>query len=197
VTEDARRGLLGQGSILLVTSHADRTSPVVRGKWILDNLLGTPPPPPLPTAPPLKDKDDDGAPRSMRERMEEHRSNPACASCHKVMDPIGFSLENFDAVGAWRVRDGASPIDASGQLADGTAVDGVVTLRRAILKRPDVFVGTMTEKMLTYALGRGLASYDMPVVRDIVRQADRAGLRFSSIVLGIVDSAPFQMRVKG
>jgi mono/diheme cytochrome c family protein len=197
VTDDARRGLLGQGSILLVTSHADRTSPVVRGKWILDNVLGTPPPPPPTTVPPLKDKDDDGTPHSVRERMEEHRSNPACASCHKVMDPIGFSLENFDAVGAWRVRDAAGPIDASGQLADGTAVDGVVTLRRAILKRPDVFVGTMTEKLLTYALGRGLAYSDMPVVRDIVRQADRDGLRFSSIVLGVVNSAPFQMRMKG
>jgi hypothetical protein len=196
VADDARRGLLGQGSILLVTSHADRTSPVVRGKWILDNVLGMPPPPPPGAVPPLKENDDDGKPHTLRERMEEHRSNPACASCHKVMDPIGFSLENFDAVGAWRVRDGGSPIDASGQLADGTAVDGVITLRRAILKRPDVFVGTMTEKMLTYALGRGLAPYDMPVVRGIVREARRADWRFSSIVLGIVDSAPFQMRVK-
>ncbi len=196
VADEARRGLLGQGSILLVTSHADRTSPVVRGKWILDNVLGMPPPPPPGAVPPLKENDDDGKPHTLRERMEEHRSNPACASCHKVMDPIGFSLENFDAVGAWRVRDGGSPIDASGQLADGTAVDGVITLRRAILRRPDVFVGTMTEKMLTYALGRGLAPYDMPVVRGIVREASRADLRFSSIVLGIVDSAPFQMRVK-
>jgi hypothetical protein len=179
-----------------VTSHADRTSPVVRGKWILDNVLGMPPPPPPGVVPPLKENDDDGKPHTLRERMEEHRSNPACASCHKVMDPIGFSLENFDAVGAWRVRDGGSPIDASGQLADGTVVDGVVTLRRAILKRPEIFVGTMTEKMLTYALGRGLAPYDMPVVRGIVREASRSDLRFSSIVLGIVDSAPFQMRVK-
>ena len=153
VADDARRGLLRQGSVLLVTSHADRTSPVVRGKWILDNILGTPPPPPA-NVPPLKDKADDGAPHSLRERVEEHRSNPACASCHKVIDPIGFSLEHFDAVGAWRSRDGDLPIDASGQLADGTPVNGVVTLRRAILKHPDVFVGTMTQKLLTYALGR-------------------------------------------
>jgi hypothetical protein len=196
VTDEARRGLLGQGSILLVTSHADRTSPVVRGKWILDNVLGTPPPPPPPDVPPLKEKADDGQVQSLRERMEEHRSNPACASCHKVMDPIGFALENFDAVGAWRTRDSGSPIDASGRLADGTPVNGVVTLREALLKRPEIFVGTMTEKMLTYALGRGLAYYDMPAVREIVREAGHDGDRFSSIVLGIVNSAPFQMRVK-
>jgi cytochrome c551/c552 len=197
VPEETRRGLLGQGSILLVTSHADRTSPVVRGKWILDNILGTPPPPPPGAVPPLKEKADDGLPHSLRERMEDHRSNPACATCHKVMDPIGFSLENFDAVGAWRNREGEAAIDASGQLADGTPVNGVVTLRRAILKRPQIFVGTMTEKMLTYALGRGLMSYDFPVVRQIVRQSERADFRFSSLVLGIVDSTPFQMRRKG
>jgi hypothetical protein len=129
--------------------------------------------------------------------MEEHRSNPVCASCHKVMDPIGFSLENFDAVGAWRSREGDLPIDASGQLADGTPVDGIVTLRNAILRRPEIFVSTMTEKMLTYALGRGLMYYDLPVVRDIVRQSARADYRFSSLVLAIVDSLPFQMRMKG
>jgi mono/diheme cytochrome c family protein len=197
IADDARRGLLGQGSILMVTSHADRTSPVVRGKWILDNLLGAPPPPPLPNAGQLKDTPDDGQPHSLRARMEEHRANPICASCHKVMDPIGFSLENFDAVGAWRSREGDLPIDASGQLADGTPVDGVVTLRNAILRRPEIFVSTMTEKMLTYALGRGLMYYDLPAVRDIVRQSARADYRFSSLVLGIVDSLPFQMRMKG
>src|SRR5262249_44580881 len=126
VVDEARRGLLGQGSILMVTSHADRTSPVVRGKWILDNLLGAPPPPPPPAAGPIKEKADDGKPHSVRERMEEHRANPICATCHKLMDPIGFSLENFDAVGAWRSRESDVPIDASGQLADGTSVDGVV-----------------------------------------------------------------------
>ncbi|HUK36240.1 MAG TPA: DUF1592 domain-containing protein, partial [Vicinamibacterales bacterium] len=197
VDDEARRGLLGQGSILLVTSHADRTSPVVRGKWILDNILGAPPPPPPGTVPPLKEKADDGLPHSLRERMEEHRSNPQCATCHKVMDPIGFSLENFDAIGRWRSRDDELPIDASGQLADGTAVNGVVTLREAILKRPEIFVGTMTEKMLTYAVGRGLMYYDLPVVRQIVRQSERSDFRFSSLVMGIVDSTPFQMRRKG
>ena len=197
VNDEARRGLLGQGSILMVTSHADRTSPVVRGKWILDNLLGAPPPPPLPDAGQLKEKADDGRPQSVRERLEEHRAKPQCASCHKLMDPIGFSLENFDAVGAWRGREGDQPIDASGQLADGTAIKGVVSLRGAILKRPEIFVNTMTEKLLTYAIGRGLMYYDFPVARDIVRQSARVDYRFSSLVIGIVDSMPFQMRMKG
>ena len=196
VEDEARRGLLGQGSILLVTSHADRTSPVVRGKWVLDNLLGSPPPPPPPNVPPLKDKPDDGKPHSLRERMEEHRSNPACASCHKVMDPIGFALENFDAVGAWRTRDGGTPIDASGQLADGTPINGVVSLREALVKRPEVFVGTMADKLLTYALGRPLTAGDMPAVRGVVHGAARHDYRFSSLVMGIVDSVPFRMRVK-
>jgi mono/diheme cytochrome c family protein len=196
VTDDARRGLLGQGSILMVTSHADRTSPVVRGKWILDNLLGTPPLPPPPDVPPLKPTQDDGQPHSLRERMEEHRANPACASCHKVMDPLGFALENFDAVGAWRNADEGAPIDASGQLADGTRIDGVVSLRQALLKRPDTFVSTMTEKMLTYALGRGLSAHDMPAVRAIVRDAAARDDRFSALVFGIVNSVPFQMRTK-
>ena len=129
--------------------------------------------------------------------MEEHRANPVCASCHKVMDPIGFTLENFDAVGAWRARDAGEPIDASGQFVDGTKVDGVVTLRQALLKRPDVFVRTMTQKMLTYALGRGVEDYDMPAVRAIVRDSSKQDYRFSSLVLGIVNSAPFQMRMKG
>ncbi|MEP7308547.1 MAG: DUF1592 domain-containing protein [Acidobacteriota bacterium] len=197
VRDEARKGLLGHGSILLVTSHADRTSPVVRGKWVLDNLLGAPPPPPPPDVPALKDRtDDDGTPHSLRERMEEHRANPACASCHKVMDPIGFALENFDAVGAWRTRDAGAAIDASGQLADGTPVNGVVTLREALLKRPEIFVGTMTEKMLTYAVGRALGYDDMPAVRAIVRNGSQTGYRFSSLVMGIVDSVPFRMKTK-
>jgi hypothetical protein len=196
VTDEARKGLLGQGAILMVTSHADRTSPVVRGKWILDNLLGTPPSPPPPNVPALKDNADDGLPHSLRERMEEHRANPACASCHKVMDPLGFALENFDAVGAWRTSDEGARIDASGQLADGTKIDGVVSLRRALLKRPETFVSTMTEKMLIYALGRGLSPYDMPAVRAIVHNASEQNYRFSALVLGIVNSVPFQMRTK-
>ena len=196
LADDARKGLLGKGSILLVTSHADRTSPVVRGKWILENLLGTPPPPPPQAVPPLKENEEGNRPLTMRAKMEEHRANPVCASCHKVMDPIGFTLENFDAVGAWRARDAGEPIDASGQFVDGTNVDGVVTLRHALLKRPDVFVRTMTQKMLTYALGRGVEDYDMPAVRAIVRDSSKQDYRFSSLVLGIVNSAPFQMRMK-
>jgi hypothetical protein len=196
VTDETRKGLLGQGSILMVTSHADRTSPVVRGKWILDNLLGTPPQPPPADVPPLKENQADSEPHSLRERMEEHRSNPSCASCHKVMDPLGFALENFDAVGAWRTTDEGTRIDATGQLADGTPIDGVVSLRNALLRRPETFVSTMTEKMLTYALGRGLASYDMPAVRSIVRGAAAHDFRFSSVVLGVVGSVPFQMRTK-
>jgi len=194
VTDEARKGLLGQGSILMVTSHTDRTSPVVRGKWILDNLLGAPPPPMPANVPPLNENPS-GKVLTMRERMEEHRANPVCASCHQIMDPIGFSLENFDAVGSWRTREGGTlgtPIDASGQLLDGTKVNGPIELRQALLKHPEIFVDTMTEKLMTYAFGRGLQSYDMPVVRHIVRNSDN--YRFTSLVLGIVNSTPFQMR---
>jgi mono/diheme cytochrome c family protein len=199
--DEARKGLLGKGAILMVTSHADRTSPVVRGKWILDNLLNAPPPPMPNNVPPLNESAvRDGKVLTMRERMEEHRKNPVCASCHKIMDPIGLSMENFDAVGAWRLRDGDSvtgpgtPIDAQGELLDGTKVNGVVTLRQALLRQPDLFVGTVTEKLMIYALGRGLQAYDMPSVRAIVREAAQNNHRFSSIVMGIVNSTPFQKR---
>ncbi len=194
VTDDARRGLLGQGSILTVTSYPTRTSPVLRGKWILENILGTPPPAPPPNVPALKENDEGGKITTVRERLEEHRRNPACATCHRVMDPLGFSLDNFDAIGQWRSKEAGLPIDASGQLADGTKVNGVVDLRRALLLHPERFVGTMTEKLMTYALGRGLEYYDMPVVRSIARDAARDDYRFSSIVMGIVKSTPFQMR---
>jgi hypothetical protein len=193
---DARRGLLGKGGLLMVTSRANRTAPVLRGKWILENVLGTPPPPPLPNVPPLEAVAET-APRTLRERMEAHRASPTCAGCHKVMDPLGFALENFDGVGAWRTRESGLPLDASGQLADGTMVDGVVALRRALVARSDVFVQTLTEKLLTYGLGRGLQHYDMPVVRDIARRTERQGNRFSGIIMGIVTSTPFQMRVVG
>jgi hypothetical protein len=196
VTEDARKGLLGKGAILLLTSNADRTSPVVRGKWILDNLLGAPPPPPPGNVPPLKDNKDRSTPLTMREQMEEHRANPVCASCHKLMDPLGFALENFDAVGAWRDRDAGGPIDASSQLFDGTKVRGAVELRQALLKHKAVFVETLTEKLLTYAIGRGLEPYDMPAVRGIVRAAEQDDDRFSSLIVGIVTSTPFQMKMK-
>jgi cytochrome c551/c552 len=200
VSDENRRGLLGQGSILMVTSHTDRTSPVVRGKWILDNLLGAPPPPMPANVPPLDENNNvGGRVLTMRERMEGHRANPVCAGCHQIMDPIGFSLENFDAVGAWRSREGGTggtAIDASGQLLDGTKVSGPVELRKALLRNPDIFVSTLTEKLMTYALGRGLAAYDMPVVRGIVRESAAHEHRFTSLVLGIVHSAPFQMRSK-
>jgi hypothetical protein len=196
LTDDVRRGLLGKGGVLLVTSHADRTSPVVRGKWILDNLVGTPPPPP-PAEVPAFPEDTPGAPKSVRARMEQHRANPACASCHRIMDPLGLALENFDAVGAWRSDEAGAPIDASGELVDGTKVDGVAALRNALLARSDVFVGTMTERLLTYAVGRGLDHHDMPAVRAIVRAAERDRYRFSSLVKGIVTSVPFQMRRSG
>jgi hypothetical protein len=176
---------------------------VLRGKWILENILGTPPPEPPPNVPALKENTrptDIGietveAP-SVRQRMEEHRANPVCASCHKMMDPIGFSLENFDAVGQWRTRDGRSPVDASGQLVDGTKIDGPQALRQALLVYSDQFVRTVTEKLLIYASGRGVAYYDMPVVRSIVRDASRSDYRFSSLILGVVRSPAFQMRMK-
>jgi mono/diheme cytochrome c family protein len=193
LSEDARRGLLGKGGVLLLTSHADRTSPVVRGKWILDNLLGTPPPPAPAVVPPFPEEVP-GVPSTVRARMEQHRSNPACAGCHRVMDPLGLALENFDAVGAWRTRESGIAIDASGELTDGTKINGVGALRDALLKRPDVLVGTVTEKLMTYAVGRSLEHQDMPAVRAVVRAAARDNYRFSSIIRGIVTSVPFQMR---
>jgi mono/diheme cytochrome c family protein len=200
LTDEARKGLLGKGAILMVTSHADRTSPVVRGKWVLDNLLSAPVPPMPNNVPPLnEDANRGGKILTMRERMEEHRKNPVCAACHKIMDPIGLSMENFDAVGAWRTRDGGtlgSPINASGELLDGTKVDGVVTLRQALLRQPELFVGTVTEKMMIYALGRGLAYYDMPEVRRIVRESAGQEYRFSALVMGVVNSTAFQKRIK-
>jgi len=199
LTDDARKGLLGKGAILTVTSRATRTSPVVRGKWILDNILNAPPPPPLANVPPLPEPDESGQVLSMRERMEAHRKNPVCANCHRMFDPIGLAMENFDAVGRWRARDGGSlgvAIDATGELLDGTKVDGVVSLRRALLRQPEMFVGTVVEKLMTYALGRGVAADDMPSVRAIIRDTSSHDNRFSSLVLGIVKSAPFTMRIK-
>jgi hypothetical protein len=195
LADEARRGLLGKGSVLLATSHADRTAPVLRGKWILENLIGTPPPAP-PADVPALDPHPAAIPRTLRERLEAHRRDPACAGCHRAMDPLGFAMENFDAVGGWRTREAGRPVDASGTAPDGSAVDGVVGLRTALMRRPDVFVRTFTEKLLTYALGRGLEHYDMPVVRDIGRRAAADDHRVSSIVIGIVESAPFQMRRK-
>ena len=194
VASEARRGLLGQASLLTVTSYPNRTSPVERGKWVLTNLLGVPPQPPPPNVPPLQETSADGRVLSLRERMERHRANPVCAGCHKVMDPIGFALESFDGIGRWRKTEEGAPIDTSGTLFNGVDVDGVVGLRQNLVAHSEVFVGVITEKMLTYALGRGLEYYDMPAVRKIVRDAKSRNFRFSSIVLGIVRSTPFQMK---
>jgi hypothetical protein len=193
--DSRRRGLLGQGSILTLTSYGTRTSPVLRGKWILENLLSSPPPPPPPDVPSLDATTDDGQPRSMREAMEQHRVNPACASCHSQMDPLGFALENFDAIGRWRDRGESNlPIDASGLLPNGTRFDGPAGLRAELVKSPEQFTTTMTEKLLTYALGRGVDHFDAPTIRAIVRDAGRDDYRFASVVSGIVHSTPFQMR---
>jgi hypothetical protein len=188
-----RGGLLRQGSILTVTSYATRTSPVIRGKWVLENLLGTPPPPPLPNVPALKDNTV-SATLPVRERLTQHRANAACASCHNILDPVGFALENFDAVGRWRTTEEGQPVDDSGGLPDGSRFTGVAGLEEALLKRPEVFVGTLTEKLLTFALGRGVEYYDGPAVREVVRQARAADYRFSAVILAIVTSTPFQMR---
>ena len=195
VADSPRGGLLGQGSILTVTSYNDRTSPVRRGKWVLSNILGMPPPPPPPNVPPLKDNGIGGKMLSMRDRMAQHRANPACASCHMLMDPVGLSTENFDAVGQWRDRteDGAT-VDASGGLPDGSKFEGMSGLKKALLSHSDLFVTTITEKLLTYALGRGLEGYDAAAVRAIARSARADDYRFSSIILGIVKSVPFEMR---
>jgi hypothetical protein len=191
--DSERGGLLRQGSILTVTSYATRTSPVIRGKWVLENLLGTPPPPPLPDVPALKDNTV-SATLSVRERLAEHRANAACASCHNLMDPVGFALENFDAVGRWRTFEEGQPIDISGGLPDGTKFTGVSGLEDGLLNRPELFVGTLTEKLMTFALGRGIESYDAPAIRKIVRDARAKDYRFSSVILGIVNSTPFTMR---
>jgi hypothetical protein len=196
LAEETRRGLLGKGAVLLVTSHATTTSPVLRGKWVLENLLGSPPPPPPPDVPALREDEPGGPRRTMREQMEQHRNSPACASCHKAMDPFGFALENFDVVGAWRTANQTGAvIDAADVLPNGARVDGVAGLRKALLERPDVFVRTLTEKLFVYALGRGLTYQDMPAVRKIVRDARARDYRFSALISGIVDSVPFQMAV--
>jgi hypothetical protein len=191
--DSERGGLLRQGSVLTVTSYATRTSPVLRGKWVLENILGTPPPPPLPDVPALRDNTV-SAMLSVRERLAEHRANAACASCHNLIDPIGFSLENFDAVGRWRVLEEGKPVDSSGGLPDGSAFASVAGLEKGLLNRPEVFVGTLTEKLLTFALGRGVEYYDGAAIRKIVRDAQAADYRLSSIVVGITKSTPFTMR---
>jgi hypothetical protein len=192
-----RGGLLGQGSILTITSYANRTSPVVRGKWVLENLLAAPPPPPPPNVPALKtEANETGRALSMRNAMVQHRASPACSGCHARMDPIGFAMENFDAVGKWRERDAGVTIDSSGVFPDGSKFDGVAGLKKALLRHPDEFVGTAAEKLLMYAIGRNVQYYDAPAVRAIVREAARNNYTFGSLVAAVVKSTPFQMRTK-
>ncbi len=191
--EHNRGGLLRQGSILTVTSYATRTSPVIRGNWVLENIIGTPPPPPPPDVPALEENKVD-ATLSMREQLAEHRANPACASCHNLMDPVGFALENFDAVGRWREYEGGAVIDVSGGLPDGSVFAGVEKLEHGLLERPELFVRALSEKMLIFALGRGVEAHDAPAVRQIVKEVEANDYKFSSLVLGIAKSVPFQMR---
>ena len=196
LSDDRRAGLLGHASILTVTSFPNRTSPVVRGKWLLENMLGMPPPAPPPDIPELPENEQGEAPRSIRERLEQHRRNPVCASCHATMDPLGFALEPFDAIGRWRTTEDGQPVDARGALIDGTQIDGPRGLRDMLVGRQDEFIRTVTEKLLTYAIGRGVEYYDMPAVRQIQREAADTDHRWESIILGITKSTPFRMRAR-
>jgi hypothetical protein len=186
---------LGQASILTVTSYPNRTAPTIRGKWVLEQLLGTPPPPPPPNVPSLKD-DATTQKLTMRERMEMHRSNPVCAACHRQMDPLGFALENFDGLGSWRVETapGSGRMDTSGELPDGTKFSGPAGLRDVLVQKKEMFIETFTERLLTYALGRGVEEYDFAALRKVTRDAAQDNQKWSSIILGIVNSTPFQMR---
>jgi len=190
-----RAGLLGQGSILLLTSYSTRTSPVLRGKYVLENLLASPPPPPPPNVPSLKTENDkSGEALTLRQAMQQHRANPACANCHARMDPIGFALENFDAVGRWRDQDAGKQVEVKSTLADGTEVDGVAGVRNLVLKDPSRFAGAISEKLLMYATGRNVQYFDAPAIRQIVRDASKDDYKFSTLVLGVVKSVPFQTR---
>ena len=199
--DDRRAGILGQASILTVTSYANRTSPVGRGKWVLDNLLGTPPPPPPPDIPDLEARQEGAPPTSVRARMELHRKNPACATCHRMMDPLGFALENFDGIGRWRTTESTGilgelgpAIDPSGVTPDGSRFEGAAGLRQVLVSRQDEFVRTVIERLLTYAVGRRLEHTDMPTVRQIQREAASHESRWSAVILGVVNSRPFQTR---
>jgi hypothetical protein len=191
---EERRGLLGHGSILTITSLPNRTSPVIRGKWVMENILGTPPPPPLPNVPAFKENEPGDAPQSVRERLQAHRSNPVCASCHELLDPLGLALENYDAVGRWRLKEPGAAVDSSGRMPDGTLIEGVVELREAILERPEGFVSVVAQKLMTYALGRGVDYFDMPTIRAIVADAGQSDYAFSSLVMGVATSDQFRMK---
>jgi hypothetical protein len=195
LTDPNRFGLLGKAGILTMTSLANRTSPVARGKYVLEVLIGSPPPAPPPVVPKLKEAVENEKASSVRERMELHRASPACSACHRMMDPIGLALENYDAIGVWRTRDNGLPVDVAAEMFDGTKLDGPVSVRQAILARSEAFLGSFTENLMAYGVGRVLDYRDMPTVRSIVRDAGRSNSRFSAYVLGIVKSKPFQMRV--
>ena len=192
--EARRGGLLGQGSILMLTSHNNRTSPVLRGTWILDNLLNSPPPPPPANVPPFAASAEKGRVLTAREQLDRHRADPACNSCHVRIDPLGFALENFDVIGRWRPKQRGKPIDPSATLASGETIEGVEGLKEFLLGQPKRFVHATTERLLTYALGRELDARDQPTVRSIVRQTEADGYRFVDLVLGVLNSTPFQMR---
>jgi hypothetical protein len=192
-----RGGLLGQGSILTVTSYSNRTSPVIRGKWLMQNILGVSPPAPPANVPALPEKPGGNVPVSVRARLEQHRRNPPCSTCHAPMDPMGFALDNFDGIGAWRTADGGTAIDSSANMPNGTKFEGPSGLKKLLLSQPDQFVGTVAEKMLGFALGRALEYYDRPVVRKIVRDAAPGDYKWSSIILGVVNSTPFRMKAAG
>ncbi|MEO1991666.1 MAG: DUF1592 domain-containing protein [Pirellulales bacterium] len=193
--DDRRAGILGQGSLLTVTSYANRTSPVKRGQWLLENLLGTPPPPPPPNVPPFPETTEGSAPKSVRAKMEQHRKNPACAVCHSQIDPLGFALENFNGIGRWRSTDANAPIDASGAFPNGTKFNGPAEFRQALLEKNEYsFLSTLGEKLITYALGRGVEHADMPTVRKVLKEASDNDYRWSSLIMSIIMSDPFQMR---
>jgi Protein of unknown function (DUF1588)/Protein of unknown function (DUF1592)/Protein of unknown function (DUF1585) len=195
LTDPNRFGLLGKAGILTMTSLANRTSPVARGKYVLEVLIGSPPPPPPAMVPPLKEAVENEKALPLRARMEQHRNNSACRACHQMMDPIGLALENYDAIGNWRTKDSGLPIDPSGAMFDGTKLDGPASVRQAILGKSDAFIGSFTENLMAYGVGRVLDYRDMPAVRSIVRDAGRNNNRLSSFILGVVNSKPFQMRV--
>jgi hypothetical protein len=194
--DESRRGLLGHASILTLTSHADRTSPVLRGKWVMEVLMGTPPPPPPPGVPDLEESDGavDGRRLTTRERMEAHRSSPTCNACHRFIDPIGLALDNYDVTGRWRIRENGAPLDTRGELYDGTPLDGPASLVEALLRRPEPLLRTFTHNLMAYAIGRRVEYYDQPTIRAITRQAEERGFRMSAFVLGVVQSDAFQLQ---
>jgi hypothetical protein len=195
--DSSRGGLLGQGSILTVTAYANRTSPVIRGKWLMQNVLGVGPPTPPANVPALPETRGGAIPVSVRARLEQHRKNPPCSTCHALMDPMGFALENFDGIGAWRTVDAGAAIDSSAMMPNGTKFDGPLGLKRLLLSQPDQFAGTVTEKLLAFALGRSLEYYDRPAVRKIVHDAAPGGYKWSSIIMGVVNSTPFRLKASG